>query len=689
MPVVVVRLALRMRKFAMSRFVLLIISTLLVWAGEVHGDGLQNEKAPNANDTTTARRYKEVLKEFEDAKRARFRADTEATSERERKELLKRPFDYAVFAEKMDRIAREAPGDPASLGPLVWVAVYTRGPLAARAIETIMQSHVLDPGIGSFAVQIGYIAPPGGDAILRAVLGKNPNREARGQACLSLARKLKLEAEHTGSNEKAAPLDNEAATLFERVMKEFSDIEGENGPLGEIAKNGLFELRHLSVGKEAPEISGEDNEGRAMKLSEFRGKVVVLDFWGEWCGPCRGLYPFERALIKRMEGKPFVFLGINSDPEDARDRVRSRMKQEQNNWRYWVDGAWPGAIGSTWSVQSWPTLYVIDAQGIIRHKLVGSTDVAGLDAVVETLVAQTSAAAGIRPAGLKLGERVVLRYSAALQDGSPGVDGAKTAELPIGRDYRSARVYRVERAEGSKVWLVSERIPEHGWADVAGIVPIEQAADYYSGEILAKPTAKTFTDRGMIWKGKGDDDRAVADADEAIRLDPAYAPAYRLRGNALFGKKDYDKALANYEKAVRLDPKSAPNRYSRGNAWLFKKKFGKALADYQESARLDPGFSLAYNGIAWVSATCPDATHRNGKRAVAAATKAVELTGGNESFTLDTLAASQAEAGDFDAAVALGEKVIALLADDKAKAECRARIDLYRAKKPYRLSETP
>jgi tetratricopeptide (TPR) repeat protein len=257
--------------------------------------------------------------------------------------------------------------------------------------------------------------------------------------------------------------------------------------------------------------------------------------------------------------------------------------------------------------------------------------------------------------------------------------------VPVGRDYRAARVYRVERAEGDRLWLVSERIPERGWAAASEVVPVGRAVDYYSDQLRAKPSAQAFTDRAMVWKDRGDDDRAIADAGEAIRLDPNYAPAYRVRGNALFGKKAYDRALADYEEAVRLDPKSAPARYSRGNAWLFKKEFGKALTDYQESVRLDPEFPWGYNGIAWVSATCPEAAHRDGKRAVEAATKAVELTGGKDPFTLDTLAASKAEAGDFDAAVTLGEMVIGLLADDKARAECRARIDLYRGRKPYRM----
>ncbi|WP_165232971.1 redoxin family protein [Aquisphaera insulae] len=656
-------------------------------AAPARADGPQDSKPPDARVATPAERYKAVLKEFDDAKRARYRAEAEKKSEAERLELRRQPFDYATFAEKMDRIAREAPRDPTALDALVWVAVYSRGPLAERAFETIKADHVRDPAIGSLATQIGYIAPPRGDAILRAILAENPSREAKGQACLSLARKLKLEAEHAGSKEGAAALDGESEALFDRVLREFADIQGEHGPLGEVAREGLFEIHHLGVGKTAPEITGEDDRGGTMKLSEFRGKVVVLDFWGEWCGPCRTLYPFERALIKRMEGKPFVFLGINSDPIEARERVRGRMKKEGNSWRYWVDGNWPGTIGSSWNVQSWPTLYVIDANGVIRHKVVGSTDVARLDAAVESLVERTPVGAGVPSAGPKVADRVILRYGAALKGDGPDDAAAEPAGVPAGRDLRTNRIYRVDRVEGARLLLRSERIPERGWVATDDAIPIARAADYLSGEIRSRPSARAFTDRGSLRKDGGDNDEAIADASEAIRIDRAFAPAYRVRGNALLDKKEYDRALADYDEAVRLDPKSAAARYSRGNGWLFRNDFSKALADYEESVRLDPGFALGYNGIAWVSATSPDAAHRNGKRAVEAAMKAVELTGG-EPFTLDTLAAAYAEDGKFDSAVATGERAFGLLNDGDARTECRARIDLYRAKKPYRTNAT-
>ncbi|MEW6161300.1 MAG: redoxin domain-containing protein, partial [Verrucomicrobiota bacterium] len=70
--------------------------------------------------------------------------------------------------------------------------------------------------------------------------------------------------------------------LFESVVEKYADVPHWRGTLGDAAKAELFELRHLAIGKVAPEIEGEDLDGNRFKLSEYRGKVVVLDFWGDW-----------------------------------------------------------------------------------------------------------------------------------------------------------------------------------------------------------------------------------------------------------------------------------------------------------------------------------------------------------------------------------------------------------------------
>jgi hypothetical protein len=75
----------------------------------------------------------------------------------------------------------------------------------------------------------------------------------------------------------------EAEALLERAEAQYGDVGlPDGGTVGEKARAELFEMRHLVVGKVAPDIEGEDQDGKRFKLSDYRGKIVLLDFWGEY-----------------------------------------------------------------------------------------------------------------------------------------------------------------------------------------------------------------------------------------------------------------------------------------------------------------------------------------------------------------------------------------------------------------------
>jgi len=122
---------------------------------------------------------------------------------------------------------------------------------------------------------------------------------------------------------------------------------------------------------------------------------------------------------------------------------------------------------------------------------------------------------------------------------------------------------------------------------------------------------------------------------------------------------------------------------NRADLWIIKKEYDKSIADYNEALRLNPADAYNWNARAWFAATCPDAKYRNGKNAVADATKACELTAWKNGGWIDTLAAAYAEAGDFESAVKWQTTSIEL-ADEKSKADLRSRFELYKAGKPYR-----
>ncbi|MHC4409877.1 MAG: TlpA family protein disulfide reductase, partial [Planctomycetota bacterium] len=78
------------------------------------------------------------------------------------------------------------------------------------------------------------------------------------------------------------------------------------------------------------------------------------------------MYPHERSLVKKYQDRPFTIIGVNSDRD--REKLKTRIKEENITWRSFYAGSTGGAIPTKWNVSGWPTIYVIDAKGIIRAK---------------------------------------------------------------------------------------------------------------------------------------------------------------------------------------------------------------------------------------------------------------------------------------------------------------------------------
>jgi tetratricopeptide (TPR) repeat protein len=208
-------------------------------------------------------------------------------------------------------------------------------------------------------------------------------------------------------------------------------------------------------------------------------------------------------------------------------------------------------------------------------------------------------------------------------------------------------------------------------------------ADYSEAIRLDPFYADAYANRGKAWVDKGDIDKAIADYNEAISLDPRNALFYSNRGVCWRDKGDDDKAMSDFNAAIRLDPKLALAYSNRGKLWNDKGDFAKANADYTEAVRVDPSDPDPFDRQAWLWATCPNEKYRDGKKAIESATKACEMTGWRAASYIGTLAASYAEAGDFESAVKwAGESL--KLAPNSGKKEAQGRLDLYKSGKPDR-----
>jgi hypothetical protein len=260
---------------------------------------------PESKQLTPAERLAQIQKENKAAEAEYYKA-AEALQDtpegRKKYQELFQAYDKGQGERFMAAVelAHQNPKADIALIALEWVLTIPRSyylPAGKLAMEQVAEHHAANPKAGKIVAWVGYYTPheqinakewAAAMQLIRAVAEKNPDPVARGQAVMALAWQAKNKAaiaEHKKS-EDAEKLAAEAERAFEAVLKDYADCprlmrEGQRS-LGEEAKSELFELRHLRIGKSAPDIEGEDLDSVKFKLSDYRGKVVVLDFWGDW-----------------------------------------------------------------------------------------------------------------------------------------------------------------------------------------------------------------------------------------------------------------------------------------------------------------------------------------------------------------------------------------------------------------------
>jgi len=186
---------------------------------------------------------------------------------------------------------------------------------------------------------------------------------------------------------------------------------------------------------------------------------------------------------------------------------------------------------------------------------------------------------------------------------------------------------------------------------------------------------------------KGQPGEAMVHYEEAIKLQPNYADAYYNRGNILFAEGRIDEAMADWEKTLQIQPNDADAHTCLGNALLRRGSIKEAMVHYETAMTLAPEDPHSRINIAWVLATAPDASIRDGIKAVEFAQQAVELSGGRDPNFLRTLAAAYAESGRFSEAITTAKQAI-LMARMQGKSGFANVLDedvgLYREHVPLR-----
>lgn len=214
----------------------------------------------------------------------------------------------------------------------------------------------------------------------------------------------------------------------------------------------------------------------------------------------------------------------------------------------------------------------------------------------------------------------------------------------------------------------------------------KKALSDFSQTIKLRPKyANAWFNRGEIQYQKGRFSKAIADYTEAIERQPQDAGYYTSRGHAYFQLRQFKKALQDYDQAVSLDSDNTEYLANRGEAFRGLGQWDKAADDFRRAISLDSSFGRAYQGAAWLMATCPDPQFRNSDLAIRAAEKAIELDGGADYIYLDTLAAALANGGQYKQAQAVLRRTIES-APKEHVAPLKRRLRRYQARQPYRQS---
>jgi thiol-disulfide isomerase/thioredoxin len=207
-----------------------------------------------------------------------------------------------------------------------------------------------------------------------------------GKADPSERQKLAFAHFYLAESFRAAGKYDDAEGEYKLILANYSDV---NQRLTSFVENNLTTLaseRKIAVGGEPIAFAVKGLKGETLSPAAFKGKVLLIDFWATWCGPCIAEMPNVKSVYKKFHSKGFEIVGISLD--QSRDKLDAYIAQQGIEWPQYFDGKWwNNDVAAMYGIKSIPATLLVDRQGKIRYKSLRGHQ---LEAAVEKLVAETS-----------------------------------------------------------------------------------------------------------------------------------------------------------------------------------------------------------------------------------------------------------------------------------------------------------